>query len=144
MPAGASPSKRPAGSTGRRSRGMPSSGRTRAPTASGRQARTTVRPSSGCGPSTRWGSCRSRAARRRASSGATVTPAGYPDAAASTPREAGTPSAREDVADAGDGDADPLGPVPQLVAQLVERLLELEDGEELVDGRAAARQEPGG
>jgi hypothetical protein len=30
--------------------------------------------------------------------------------------------------DAGDGDADPIGSVVELVAQLVDRLLELEDG----------------
>ena len=47
----------------------------------------------------------------------------------------------EQPGDARDRDADPVGAVVELVAQLVDGLLELEDGEQLVDRVLAGRQQ---
>src|SRR5437588_565168 len=95
--------------------------------AAGRNARSTTPLSTGCAPNRAWGLAWAR--RTSASSwvlAAVVISGGF-----------------EQPADPGHGDGYPVRPVVELVLELVDRLLELVDREQVHDRRLAWRQERG-
>src|SRR5579871_896529 len=114
LASGSSASQSPAGSV---SSAATPAGRTRTELASGRQTRTTTPPSSSCAPRTPWGLAPSSITSRRLRR--VLHEPLYP----------------------GHRDANPVGPVVQLVAQLVDRLFQLEHRQQALDRRLARRQQ---
>src|ERR687887_344786 len=114
------PSKTPPGCTRSSATGSPFAGCAMMAAAAGRNARTTTPPSCGCAPRTECGfACSRRTMRSRSAAVAMDIWDCLPSLGVEQP------------SDPGHRDPHPVGTVVELVAQLVDGLLELEDGQQL-------------